>query len=74
MGVRGARSLSGAVVERRYRIGQLAAEFRLNAKTFRYYEELGLLAPTARTGAGYRQYTSAEREILRFKGVGPDAR
>jgi DNA-binding transcriptional MerR regulator len=53
-------------VERRYRIGQLAAEFGLNAKTIRFYEALGLLAPATRTAAGYRQYTNAERETLRF--------
>ena len=53
-------------MERRYRIGQLAAEFGLNPKTVRYYEELQLLAPAVRTPAGYRQYTGAERDTLRF--------
>lgn len=53
-------------MERRYRIGQLAAEYGLNSKTLRYYEELGLLAPATRTSAGYRQYSSAECETLRF--------
>lgn len=51
---------------RRYRIGQLAAEFGLNPKTIRYYEELQLLAPAVRTPSGYRLYTSAEHDILRF--------
>lgn len=47
-------------------IGQLAAELGLNPKTIRYYEALGLLVPSARSGAGYRRYTGAERETLRF--------
>jgi DNA-binding transcriptional MerR regulator len=49
-----------------YHIGQLAAELNLNPKTIRYYEELGLLTPATRTAAGYRQYTSVERDTLRF--------
>lgn len=49
-----------------YRIGQLAAELGLNPKTIRYYEELGLLPPAARTLAGYRLYTVVERDWLRF--------
>lgn len=61
----GARSLPGACTEYRYRIGQFAAEFGLNAETLRYYEELGLLTPEARTPADYRQYASAERETPR---------
>ena len=48
------------------RIGQLADELGINPKTIRYYEGLGLLAPAARNAAGYRQYTSREREALRF--------
>ena len=53
-------------MERYYRIGQLAADLGLNPKTIRYYEELGLLAPVARSVAGYRQYRSGERDTLRF--------
>lgn len=50
----------------RYHIGRLAAELGLNPRTIRYYEALGLLAPPARSLAGYRQYTGSERETLRF--------
>jgi DNA-binding transcriptional MerR regulator len=38
------------------RIGQLAAELGTTAKTLRYYEEIGLLDPPARTEGGYRIY------------------
>jgi len=50
----------------RYSIVRLAAELGLNTKTLRYYEGLGLLAPAARTAAGYRRYTDVERDALRF--------
>jgi DNA-binding transcriptional MerR regulator len=48
------------------RIGELAEAVRLNPKTIRYYEEIGLL-PQARRGAnGYRWYTHHDVEQLRF--------
>jgi DNA-binding transcriptional MerR regulator len=48
------------------RIGKIAAEFGLNPKTIRYYEEIGLLPPAQRTAAGYRLYTDRDRDRLRF--------
>lgn len=48
------------------RIGQLAAEFGLNPKTIRYYEEIGLLPAAQRTAAGYRLYNDTDRDRLRF--------
>lgn len=48
------------------RIGQLAAEFGLNPKTIRYYEEIGLLPAAQRTAAGYRLYSDRDRDRLRF--------
>ncbi len=48
------------------RIGQIAAEFELNPKTIRYYEEIGLLPAAQRTAAGYRLYNDADRDRLRF--------
>lgn len=50
------------------RIGELAAELGLNAKTIRYYEEIGLLPPAKRSKNGYRLYDGADRERLRFIG------
>ncbi len=48
------------------RIGELAAEVSLPAKTIRYYEAIGLLPPPARTPNGYRVYDDAACERLRF--------
>lgn len=56
------------------RIGELAARFRLNPRTIRYYESVGLLPPPRRTPSGYRLYGEADvarlRFILRAKQVG----
>ena len=57
------------MTERRgLRIGELAAEFGLNPKTIRYYEEIGLLPAPRRTPAGYRLYGVADQGRLRFIG------
>ncbi|GAC1652061.1 MAG: hypothetical protein NVS4B3_13740 [Gemmatimonadaceae bacterium] len=48
------------------RIGELAAEFALNPKTIRYYEEIDLLRPPQRSPAGYRLYDTRDRERLQF--------
>lgn len=53
-------------MQRRMRIGQLAAELGLNPKTIRYYEQIGLLPDPARTEAGYRLYGADDRERLTF--------
>ena len=49
-------------------IGQLARAAGSTAKTSRYYEEVGVLSPASRNGAGYRQtWTTAigaERKLL----------
>jgi Cu(I)-responsive transcriptional regulator len=46
-------------------IGTAADRAGLPAKTIRYYEEIGLLAP-ARTENGYRDYCEADIHRLRF--------
>jgi DNA-binding transcriptional MerR regulator len=38
------------------RIGELAERAGVSAKAIRYYEQLGILAPPARTPSGYRAY------------------
>lgn len=48
------------------RVGELAAEFGVNPRTIRYYERIGLLAASARTSTGYRVYSRADRDRLRF--------
>ena len=47
-------------------IGRLASAAGVRAGTLRYYERLGLLAPTSRTGAGYRIYAATTARRLRF--------
>ena len=47
-------------------IGQVASRSGVPAKTIRYYEPIGLLAPPARAGNGYRTYGTRSVEELRF--------
>lgn len=54
-----------------YRISELAAHSGLPATTLRYYEQQGLLS-AARTPSGYRQYTDADRDRLRFVAAAKD--
>jgi DNA-binding transcriptional MerR regulator len=49
-----------------WRIGQLAERTGVPAKTIRYYEQLGLLAPAERTAAGYRLYDRTALARLGF--------
>ena len=46
-------------------IGQVAKESGLPAKTIRYYEDIGLVAPQRRDN-GYRDYRDVDLEKLRF--------
>jgi DNA-binding transcriptional MerR regulator len=48
------------------RIGELAAQSGVPAKTIRYYESLGVLPPPPRTPASYRIYGTDALERLRF--------
>lgn len=47
-----------------YRITQLARQFDLSRSTLLYYDHIGLLSPSGRSEAGYRQYSHADRERL----------
>jgi MerR family copper efflux transcriptional regulator len=47
-------------------IGEAAARSGVPAKTIRYYEQIGLIGPAARTEGGYRAYGTADLHILRF--------
>jgi DNA-binding transcriptional MerR regulator len=48
------------------RIGALAELSGLSAQTIRYYESIDLLEDPERTPAGYREYSMAAAERLRF--------
>ncbi|MGF9563650.1 Cu(I)-responsive transcriptional regulator [Neorhizobium sp. JUb45] len=47
-------------------IGQAAEASGVSAKMIRYYEEIGLIAPPARTGNNYRVYGADQVHVLRF--------
>lgn len=47
-------------------ISAAARSSGLSAKTIRYYEEIGLIAPATRGDNGYRQYHDAGLEELKF--------
>jgi len=47
-------------------IGQAAKRSNVSAKTIRYYESIGLVAPAHRTASGYRTYSDNDVQTLRF--------
>jgi MerR family transcriptional regulator, repressor of the yfmOP operon len=56
------------------RIHEVGAALGLTTRTLRYYEELGLLKPAARSEGDYRLYDEDDVERLRFiKGLRDDA-
>ena len=61
-------------IVRLLRIQEAAAEVGLTPRSVRYYEELGLLKPAARSEGDYRLYDTTDVERLRFiKGLRDDA-
>jgi DNA-binding transcriptional MerR regulator len=48
------------------RINEVAAETGLTTRAIRYYEEIGLLAPAARSDGDYRLYDASDLERLQF--------
>lgn len=60
--------------ERLCRIQEAAQEVGLTTRSIRYYEELGLLKPAARSEGAYRLYDASDLDRLRYiKGLRDDA-
>lgn len=59
--------------KRTYQIGELASRVHLSLRTLRYWEEVGLITPSARTAGGFRLYTEANAQrvelIRRMKPI-----
>jgi len=56
------------------RIQEVAAEVGLTPRSIRYYEEIGLVEPAARSEGAYRLYDTSDLERLRFiRGLRDDA-
>jgi DNA-binding transcriptional MerR regulator len=47
-------------------IGEVAERVGLSLRTIRYYEEVGLITPSARTQGGFRLYTEADATRLQL--------
>jgi len=63
-----------APVDRLLHIHEAAAEVGLTPRSVRYYEEVGLLRPAARSEGDYRLFDETDLERLRFiKGLRDDA-
>ena len=54
----------------RMKISEAAAASGCHLETIRYYERVGLIPSPKRTGSGYRAYTPADVERLRFVSRG----
>lgn len=50
------------------RIGEVAERTGLSLRAIRYYEDVGIAAPSARTKGGFRLYTAADVERLLVVG------
>lgn len=65
---------ASTVPDRLLRIQEVASELGLTTRAIRYYEEVGLLKPAARTEGAYRLFDADDLERLRFiKGLRDDA-
>jgi DNA-binding transcriptional MerR regulator len=49
------------------KVGELARQTRLSVRTLHYYDEIGLLSPSQRTGSGHRLYTAGD--VVRLQQI-----
>lgn len=54
------------MTEPHYQIGEVAETVGLSLRTIRFYEEVDLVPPSARTRGGFRLYTAEDIERLRL--------
>ena len=58
----------------RFRIGEVADRIGLSLRSIRYYEESGLVTPSARTSGGFRMYSELDVQrliaIMQLKPLG----
>lgn len=54
------------MIDEHYQIGEVAESVGLSLRTIRYYEEIGLVAPSGRTEGGFRLYTDSDVDRLRL--------
>ena len=45
-------------------VKELAGRTGISVRTLHYYDEIGLLSPTVKSGAGYRLYDEKDLEAL----------
>lgn len=57
-------SIARAEAGRTIRIGEVADRLGLSLRSIRYYDETGLVTPTARTSGGFRLYSEADVQRL----------
>jgi DNA-binding transcriptional MerR regulator len=50
-----------------WKVGELARRTGLSVRTLHYYDEIGLLSPSQRTGSGHRLYTAAD--VVRLQRI-----
>src|SRR5262245_45281483 len=57
-----------------FKVGELAKQTGLSVRALHYYEEIGLLSPSHRTGSGHRLYTASDvarlQQILSLRQLG----
>ncbi|HEV8403866.1 MAG TPA: MerR family transcriptional regulator [Candidatus Limnocylindrales bacterium] len=61
-----AQAPSSGPAPRLLKINEVAAETGLTTRTIRYYEEVGLLEPAARSEGDYRLYDASDLDRLQF--------